>query len=237
MDAPSIARMLDSLDSPRIAKFGGNPLSCSPIPGFGYLFMCIRPQTLMIYNRIDRLGSESKAFPELFEMILASEVSSGRFNNIRLVYDSDTTVLWMCYDIKLEDITTVVLRDSINDFINNAKNLKKFMKTQLLDVVMQALRESQDLTDEAAQLSPDMEQSCALSLAVSNITAEKNYEQSKPLSTDPNVQTQLKQIILASAKGPGTSSSSNSETTGTTGEKKEPELVNVMIAQSMFMLA
>lgn len=235
MDAQSIDRMLDSLDSPRIAKFGGNPLSCSPIPGFGYLFMCIRPQTLMIYNRIDRLGSESKAFPELFEMILTSEVSSGRFNNIRLAYDSDTTVLWMCYDIKLDDVTTIVLRDSINDFINNGKSLKKLMKTQLLDVVMQALRDSHGLTDDAAQLSPDMEQSCALSLAVSNITAEMNYEQNKPLSTDPNIQAQLKQSILSASSGQRASGS----TAGAApqGGKQEPELVNVMIAQSMFMLA
>ncbi|WP_295363040.1 hypothetical protein [uncultured Succinivibrio sp.] len=190
----------------------------------------------MLYNRIDRLGSECKAFPELFEMILTSEVSSGRFNNIRLTYDSDTTVLWMCYDIKLEDITTVVLRDSINDFITNAKSLKKLMKTQLLDVVMQTLRDNQGITDDSAQISPDMEQSCALSLAVSNISAEKNYEQNKPLSTDPNVQAQLKQNIIASSKGQG-ASVGNGGAMGASGGKQEPELVNVMIAQSMFMLA
>ncbi len=242
MDASSIDRMLESLDSPRIAKFGTNPLSCTPLPGFGNLFMCLRSQTLMLYTRIERLGAETKAFPELFEMILTSAVSGGRFNNLRLAFDSDTTVLWMCYDIKLDSVTTVVLRDTINDFINNAKSFKKLMKTQLLDVVMQTLRDSQGLTDESAQLSPEMEQACALSLAVSNISAEQNYEQNKPLRTDPNVQNQLKQTIVSSTVAGGQSASGYAGGTGGSagapqGAKQEPELVNVMIAQSMFMLA
>ncbi|SFS44480.1 hypothetical protein SAMN02910357_00772 [Succinivibrio dextrinosolvens] len=232
MDAASIDRMLESLDSPKIAKFGSNPLSSTLIPGFGYLFMCMRTKTLMIYTRIDRLGAECKAFPELFEMLLTSDVSAGRFNNLRLAYDSDTTVLWICYDIKLDELTTIVLRDGINDFINNAKSFKKLMKTQLLDVIMQTLRSSQGLTDESVQLSPDMEQSCALSLSVSNITAEKNYEQNKPLSTQPNIQAQLKQNMVSAAGAQGIGGGP-----GEAGNPQEPELVDVMIAQSMFMLA
>ncbi len=234
MDAPSIDRMLESLDSPKIAKFGPNPLSCTPLPGFGYLFMCIRTQTLMIYTRIERLGAETKAFPELFEMILTSDVSGGRFNNLRLAYDSDTTVLWMCYDIKLEEITTVVLRDTINSFINNAKSFKKLLKTQLLDVVMQTLRDSLGQTEDSSLFSPEMEQSCALSLACSNVAAEKNYELNKPIQTSPDVQAQIKQTVSSPSVGgsgvPGTPA-------GAGGNPQEPELVNVMIAQSMFMLA
>ena len=107
------------------------------------------------------------------------------------------------------------------------------MKTQLLDVVMQTLRDSQGLTDESVQLSPEMEQACALSLAVSNISAEQNYEQNKPLRTDPNVQNQLKQTIVSSTVAGGTDGSAGAPQ----GAKQEPELVNVMIAQSMFMLA
>ncbi len=231
MDVANIDRMLESLDSPKIAKFGSNPLSCTSIPGLGSLFICLRAKTLMFYTSIERLGAESKNFPALFEMILTSDVSGGRFNNLRLAYDSDTTVLWLCYDINLDDVTTMVLRDTVNSFINNAKSFKKLLKTQLLDVVIQTLRAGVEQNDDSFILSPEIEQACALSLAYSNVGAERNYEQNKPVQTSPEVQAQLKQSITALSSGAVGAPS------GGAPDSNEPELVNVMIAQSTFMLA
>lgn len=231
MDVANIDRMLESLDSPKIAKFGSNPLSCTSIPGLGSLFICLRAKTLMFYTSIERLGAESKNFPALFEMILTSDVSGGRFNNLRLAYDSDTTVLWLCYDINLDDVTTMVLRDTVNSFINNAKSFKKLLKTQLLDVVIQTLRAGVEQNDDSFILSPEIEQACALSLACSNVGAERNYEQNKPVQTSPEVQAQLKQSITALSGGAAGAPSAGAP------DSNEPELVNVMIAQSTFMLA
>lgn len=241
MDFTNINKIVENLDSPKISKFEQNRLSRTAFPGFGYLFMCIRAHSLMLYTSVCMLGSEAKYFPKLFEMLLNHEISGGRFDNIRVAFDSETTVLWLCHDLNLEEVTTESLKNAINKFVDSAKKFKKLLNTQFLEVYLQTIREIMGKNDEEEYLlSPEMEESCALSLSCQNENIEKNYDDNIPLEATAEVIEKIKQSLGSSSgtnlSGSQSSSSSSASQTPSQNKPQEPEVVNVLVAQSMFML-
>lgn len=218
MDIDKLNTMIESIISPKLSKFAPNGISSTFIKETGYLYISIRAHTLMFYMRSEKLGEICKEFPELFEMLLTANVSGGRFNNLRLTYDSDTTVLWLCYDIKHEAVTATAIKETAEMFIQNAKDFKKLLNSQLLDVVLKTLK-GQDTNksinepfEGAHSMLPfDIEQSYAVSFAASYSTAEANFDNNLGVKTAKNGEIVHSQ------------------------QKEGP--VNVMVAQSLFMLA
>lgn len=242
MDLTNLNKIVEALDSPKISKFEQNLLSRTAFPGFGYLFICIRPHSLMLYTSVGMLGQEAKYFPKLFELLLNHEISGGRFDNIRATFDSETSVLWLCYDLNLEEVTTESLKNAIVKFVDNAKKYKKLLNTQFLDVYLQTIRESMGKNDEDEYLlSPDMELSCALSLSCQNEKTEKNFDDDIPLEATPEFIAKIRQALNTASgtqnvSGTQSSNASSPAPSSSQNNSQDPELVNVMIAQSMFML-
>ena len=242
MDLSSINQIVKAIGTPRISEFGQNRLSRSAIPGFGYLFMSLRLNSLMLYTSVENLGAESKYYPKFIEMLLNAEVSGGRFNNIRATFDSATNVLWLCYDINTSDINAESLKDTILTFVDNAKSFRKFLKTQFIDAVLQTIRETLGKKDsEEFLLSPDDEEIYALSLSHLNENQEKNFNDGISLEATPEVMEQIRKTIMSTSGSSSVSTGSQSTESGAenataSNKSGEPELINVMIAQSMFML-
>ena len=241
MDFTNINKIVETLNSPKISKFEQNRLSRTAIPGFGYLFMCIRAHSLMLYTSVGMLGQEAKYYPKIFEMLLNHEISGGRFDNIRVAFDSDTTVLWLCHDLNMEEVTAESLKNAINKFVENAKKFKKLLNTQFLEVYLQTIRETMGKNDdEEYLLSPEMEESCALSLSCQNEKVEKNFDDDIPLESSAELIEKIKQSLGSSSgtnvSGSQSSSSSSASQTPSQNNSQEPEIVNVLVAQSMFML-
>ncbi|MDY6466019.1 MAG: hypothetical protein SPK65_05425, partial [Succinivibrio dextrinosolvens] len=118
---------------------------------------------------------------------------------------------------------------------------KKLLNTQFLEVYLQTIRETMGKNvDEEYLLSPEMEESCALSLSCQNEKVEKNFDDDIPLESSAELIEKIKQSLGSSSgtnvSGSQSSSSSSASQTPSQNNSQEPEIVNVLVAQSMFML-
>ncbi|MCR5535785.1 MAG: type III secretion system chaperone, partial [Succinivibrio sp.] len=100
------------------------------------LYLCAGNKSLMEYLRVARLDEAAQEHPHLFITLLSINVIGGQFHNIRITYDEETSVVWLCHDLSYEDLSASYLDEEIRTFIQNALSFKKILKNYIAENII-----------------------------------------------------------------------------------------------------
>ena len=225
MDIEQLNKIIDTIDNPKLSKFNSNGISSTLLPQGDYLYMSLRDVSVMLYIRCETLGEKSVVNASMFESLLSLNMFGGRYHNIRLTYDRDTTVLWLCHDVMLDSFSQDSFCTAVKVFIEDGVTFRNFLNYRVLDVVMGAQREPSKapVVNKQAASSPakSMESSSVSSSSASesNSSARRYTAFDEP---DRPVENSATEVLSGRSEIP---------------ETEEDGMISVMVAQSMFMMA
>lgn len=116
--------------------------------------------TLMLFMQVEVLGEEAENNPVIFRNLLHSNVITGRFNNMRITYDEDTTVVWLCHDVTYDTLTAQSLTEEIKYFEKNAPELITILREDIINIYT----ESTENTEEIEKTRKESEELTATNL-------------------------------------------------------------------------
>ena len=91
--------------------------------------------SLMLFTMVETLGDSGKESPVVYERLLHANILGGRFGNIRIVYDMESTVVWLNYDLPFETLDAVSLMSSLESFVKNSQTFKLVLKDEIIEAV------------------------------------------------------------------------------------------------------
>lgn len=223
MNIEQINKLIETMSSPKLSQFDSNGMSSTLLPEGDYLHMSFREISVMLYMRCETLGEKSVVNPEMFESLLSLNMFGGRYHNIRLTYDRDTTVLWLCHDIMLDTCTPDSFLSDLKFFIQDGNNFRDFLNDKILDVVLGANRasvQSSVQNKQASATATDHSTSSSTASASAQPSSARTYNAFDEPSTP--VDNAATEILSGRSAIP---------------ETEEDGMISVMVAQSMFMMA
>ncbi|WP_406018021.1 type III secretion system chaperone [Succinivibrio sp.] len=223
MNVEQINKLIETVSSPKLSKFDNNGISSTLLPEGDYLYMCMKEVSVMLYIRCETLGEKSVVNPEMFESLLSLNIFGGRYHNIRLTYDRDTTVLWLCYDVMLDTVTPETFQSSLKIFIEDANSFRNFLNDKILDVVIGVNR--------ASLKAPVLNKSTSTPATQSTLSS---------INTVPPVQSspaKLQTVFDEPSTPVDNAATEILQGRSSIPETEEDGMISVMVAQSMFMMA
>jgi hypothetical protein len=131
MQTEFLNQLLGLFSDLKLSKFDDDGISKTTLPEGGILFLSLVSNSVLAYIKLERLGLKSSN-KEIFEDLLASNLVGGEFGNIRIAYDKDTTVVWLCYNIMLDDLNATSFEKLLKFFITNAMNYRALLLSKIL---------------------------------------------------------------------------------------------------------
>ena len=131
MQTEFLNQLLGLFSDLKLSKFDDDGISKTTLPEGGILFLSLVSNSVLAYIKLERLGLKSSN-KEIFEDLLASNLVGGEFGNIRIAYDKDTTVVWLCYNIMLDDLNATSFEELLKFFITNAMNYRALLLSKIL---------------------------------------------------------------------------------------------------------
>ena len=131
MQTEFLNQLLGLFSDLKLSKFDDDGISKTTLPEGGILFLSLVSNSVLAYIKLERLGLKSSN-KEIFEDLLASNLVGGEFGNIRIAYDKDTTVVWLCYNIMLNDLNAKSFEEQLKFFITNAMNYRALLLSKIL---------------------------------------------------------------------------------------------------------
>jgi hypothetical protein len=216
MDIAQLNSLIEKMDNPKISKFNSDGISSTLLPQGDYLYMSLRDVSVMLYIRCETLGEKSVVNASMFEGLLALNIFGGRYHNIRLSYDRDTTVLWLCHDVMLDSFSVESFSSAVKIFIEDGVAFRNFVNDEILDAVLELKKESSK--------APSITKSAVSTVANSSSSAAQNSVRSYTAFDEPDrpVENSATEVLSGRTEIP---------------ETEEDGMISVMVAQSMFMMA
>lgn len=135
MQTDVLNQMLGSFRELKLSEFDDNQISKTTLPEGGILFLSSVNNSVLAYIKVEKLGIDS-AKKQIFEELLSSNLFGGEFGNIRIAYDRDTTVVWLCYNILTENLNALSFEEQLRGFISDALNYKAILLRQVLSKLL-----------------------------------------------------------------------------------------------------
>lgn len=130
MQTEVLNQMLSSFKDLNLSEFDENQISKTALSEGGILFLSSANNSVLAYIKVEKLGKDS-ATKQIFEELLSSNLFGGEFGNIRIAYDQDTSVVWLCHNIMLENLNAFSFEEQIRKFISDALNYKVLILSQV----------------------------------------------------------------------------------------------------------
>ena len=137
MQTEVLNQLLGSFRELKLSAFDENQLSKTTLPEGGILFLSSNNNSVLAYLKVARLGLDFSK-KQLFEDLLASNLLGGEFGNIRIAYDKDTTVVWLCYNILTENLNALAFEEKLKIFISDAQNYRALLLNQVISNILEA---------------------------------------------------------------------------------------------------
>ncbi len=103
---------------------------------------------LMMFISGEKLGELSGQVTNIFQIMLEANNLGGKFGNIRITYDSSTTVFWLCRDLAYEDLSASLLESEVTSFLKNAVSFLRYIRLNIIEPL------NEKLTDHAVSAAP-----------------------------------------------------------------------------------
>ena len=82
----------------------------------------------MFFMSVEKLGDNAEEHPNIFSDLLAAAMAGGKFSNLRIVYDKETTIVWVCYDVSSDRLTADRFEEGAECFIENAPTYIDYLR-------------------------------------------------------------------------------------------------------------
>ncbi len=216
MDIEQLNKLIESSADPKLSKFDSDGISSTLLPQGDYLYMSIGEGSVMLYMSCENIGEKSVVNPEVFERLLSLNMFGGRYHNIRLTYDSDTAVLWLCYDVMFDTFSPETFKSSVKTFIEEGNSFRSFLNENILNIILA----ENSVSSKAAVENKSTVSSASPSSSSVQETPSRTYTAFD--EPDRPVDNAATEILQGRSEIP---------------ETEEDGMISVMIAQSMFMMA
>ena len=134
---------IKTFKSIKVPPFGDKAFTQTFVEVTGYIYLSAGEKSITLYNKVEKLDSSLiEKHRDVFEILLNSNIISGVFGNIRIAYDSETKVIWLCHDVMYEEINAVVLENHIREFMENAGILKEQLLSKIIEILENAAQGS-----------------------------------------------------------------------------------------------
>jgi hypothetical protein len=153
MQIDELNKLLEGLSAYDLPPFDDDGLTSARLKDGNLLNIYAAEETLMLFMQVEVLGNVGEDHPEIFRDLLHSNIIGGKFGNLRIVYDDDSTAVWLCHDIPLETINADRLSDEVDRFAANAPLLIGVLREDIITAYMdleseEAAAENRKKTEE-----------------------------------------------------------------------------------------
>jgi hypothetical protein len=110
-------------------------------------------ESLMLFMRVEVLGNAGYEHPEIFRELLHSNIIGGRFGNMRIVYDDESTAVWVCHDILFETINGDSVISEVDSFVKNAPLLINILREDIIAAYLEVSAPGVDNRKQAEEMT------------------------------------------------------------------------------------
>ncbi|SFK13986.1 type III secretion system chaperone [Succinivibrio dextrinosolvens] len=132
MNISDLNKFLQRLTSYDLTPFDQDGLTYTRLKDGNMLNIYATDLSLMLFMQVDVLGNAGDEHPEIFRELLHSNIIGGKFGNLRIVYDNESTAIWICHDILWETINADSFVFEIDMFVKNAPLLIKLLREDII---------------------------------------------------------------------------------------------------------
>ena len=129
MDIMHINKMLKQFKRVHLNDFLENGISTTRLNDGNELYANITDNSVMFFMSVEKLGDNAEEHPNIFSDLLAAAMAGGKFSNLRIVYDKETTIVWVCYDVSSDRLTADRLEEGAECFIENAPTYIDYLRS------------------------------------------------------------------------------------------------------------
>ncbi|MBE6422429.1 type III secretion system chaperone [Succinivibrio dextrinosolvens] len=129
MDIIHINNLLKQFKRVHLNDFLENGISTTRLNDGNELYANITDNSVMFFMSVEKLGDNAEDHPNVFSDLLAAAMAGGKFSNLRIVYDKETTIVWVCYDISIDHLTADRFEEGAECFIENAQPYIDYLRT------------------------------------------------------------------------------------------------------------
>lgn len=132
MNISDLNKLLQRLSAYDLPPFDADGLTSTRLKDGNLLNIYAAEESLMLFMRVEVLGNAADEHPEIFRELLHSNIIGGRFGNMRIVYDDESTAVWVCHDILFETINGDSVITEVDNFVKNAPLLINILREDII---------------------------------------------------------------------------------------------------------
>lgn len=137
MNISELNKLLQRLSAYAVPPFDANGLTSTRLKDGNLLNIYAAEESLMLFMQVEVLGEAGDAHPEIFRELLHSNIVGGRFGNLRIVYDNESTAIWICHDVLFETINGDSFITEVDNFVKNAPLLINVLREDIISAYLE----------------------------------------------------------------------------------------------------
>lgn len=143
MNIALVNSMLKQFKRVRLNDFQENGISTTRLDDGNEIYANITDNSVMFFMTVEKLGGNAEDHPNVFSDLLAAAMAGGRFSNLRIVYDKETTIVWVCYDVLTDLLTADQFEEGAECFIENAKPYIEYLRAVITSSFLEENEETE----------------------------------------------------------------------------------------------
>lgn len=156
MDAAALNNMIKQFKTIRLEEFSESGISSTRLEDDSVLYANITDNTVMFFKPVEKLGEKAEETPRVFTDLLAAGMCGGRFGNIRITYDVETTYVWICIDVLSDNLTADKLEETAALFIKHSPQYIKVLRSVIANAFFSEGEDSAENTaPEQVSVKPE----------------------------------------------------------------------------------
>ena len=132
MNTTDLNKLLQRLSDYDLPPFDSYGLTSARLNDGNLLNIYAAEESLMLFMQVEVLGNAAEDHPEIFRELLHSNIIGGRFGNMRIVYDDESTAVWVCHDVLFETINGDSHISEVDNFVKNAPLLINILREDII---------------------------------------------------------------------------------------------------------
>ena len=132
MNTTDLNKLLQRLSDYDLPPFDSDGLTSARLNDGNMLNIYAAEESLILFMQVEVLGNAAEDHPEIFRELLHSNIIGGRFGNMRIVYDDESTAVWVCHDVLFETINGDSLISEVDNFVKNAPLLINILREDII---------------------------------------------------------------------------------------------------------
>ncbi len=149
MDIDELNKIFSSLSNISLSPLNEDGISSTQLKNGTVLEIFAASKTLMLFMEVENLGNAGSESPDIFRLLLSINTLGGRFGNLRITYDEESTSVWVCYDISYEELTVQLLEEKLSKFIEEAPQFANMVREEIIYTYINEPKDSEPAHEDS----------------------------------------------------------------------------------------